>query len=250
MAGYISVNISRKFMSYHVLVVEDDVVTRTKLAGYFQNEGYTVSEAESGDEMRDMLKQHSIDLVMLDINLPGSDGLMLTRELRSQSDIGIILVTGRTDSIDKIVGLEMGADDYVTKPFELRELLVRVKNLLWRISNARNASVQQPQEHNDNIVRFAEWTFDIQRRALSRNGEPVKLTKAEYELLVALSSHPNQVLSRERILNMISHRVDAPNDRTIDVLIRRMRAKMEFDPKNPQIFVTVHGEGYMFAGDA
>ena len=90
---------------------------------------------------------------------------------------------------------------------------------------------------------------DIQRRALSRNGEPVKLTKAEYELLVALSSYPNQVLSRERILNMISHRVDAPNDRTIDVLIRRMRAKMEFDPKNPQIFVTVHGEGYMFAGD-
>lgn len=237
-------------MSYHVLVVEDDAVTRSKLVGYFQNEGYQVSEAESGEQMREMLDANSVDLVMLDINLPGEDGLMLTRELRSQSDIGIILVTGRTDSIDKIVGLEMGADDYVTKPFELRELLVRVKNLLWRIAAARNLSgVASKDKQDDSIVRFGEWTFDVQRRALSKNDEPVKLTKAEYELLVALSTYPNQVLSRERILNMISHRVDAPNDRTIDVLIRRMRAKMEFDPKNPQIFVTVHGEGYMFAGD-
>ncbi|MEZ9232575.1 two-component system response regulator TorR [Vibrio amylolyticus] len=237
-------------MTYHVLVVEDDAVTRSKLAGYFKNEGYTVSEAENGEEMRAALQQAPIDLVMLDINLPGSNGLMLTRELRSQSDIGIILVTGRTDNIDKIVGLEMGADDYVTKPFELRELLVRVKNLLWRISTTKNAhQSKDTAEADENLVRFSEWTFDIQRRALTRDGVPVKLTKAEYELLVALSSHPNQVLSRERILNMISHRVDAPNDRTIDVLIRRMRAKMEYDPKNPQIFVTVHGEGYMFAGD-
>ncbi|MGF1694694.1 two-component system response regulator TorR [Vibrio kyushuensis] len=237
-------------MTYHVLVVEDDAVTRSKLVGYFQNEGYAVSEAENGEEMREVLQKKPIDLVMLDINLPGSDGLMLTRELRGQSDIGIILVTGRTDNIDKIVGLEMGADDYVTKPFELRELLVRVKNLLWRISTAKNAtSVAVKKNEDEKVIHFSEWTFDIQRRALSREGVPVKLTKAEYELLVALSSYPNQVLSRERILNMISHRVDAPNDRTIDVLIRRMRSKMEYDPKNPQIFVTVHGEGYMFAGD-
>ncbi|GAL20286.1 two-component system response regulator TorR [Vibrio maritimus] len=236
-------------MKYHVLVVEDDVVTRSKLAGYFENEGYLVSEAEDGQTMRQVLEESSIDLVMLDINLPGEDGLMLTRELRSQSDIGIILVTGRTDSIDRIVGLEMGADDYVTKPFELRELLVRVKNLLWRISLARKQPVLEESVQNEHVVHFGEWTFDKQRRSLTNNGDPVKLTKAEYELLVALSTYPNQVLSRERILNMISHRVDAPNDRTIDVLIRRMRAKMESDPKNPQIFITVHGEGYMFAGD-
>ncbi|WP_375750284.1 two-component system response regulator TorR [Vibrio sp. HN007] len=237
-------------MSSHVLVVEDDVVTRSKLVGYFQSEGYSVSEAESGEQMREILAEENIDLVMLDINLPGEDGLMLTRELRSQSDIGIILVTGRTDSIDKIVGLEMGADDYVTKPFELRELLVRVKNLLWRISLVRTGGGNNDSDEDDgNVIYFGDWTFDIQRRALTRDGEPVKLTKAEYELLVALSSYPNTVLSRERIINMISHRVDAPNDRTIDVLIRRMRAKMEYDPKNPQIFVTVHGEGYMFAGD-
>ena len=233
-------------MGYHVLIVEDDAVTRSKLVGYFQHEGYQVFEAENGEEMRELIKSSSIDLVLLDINLPGEDGLLLTRELRSQSDIGIILVTGRTGNIDKIVGLEMGADDYVTKPFELRELVVRVKNLLWRIGSARQA---KPAASANKLVRFAHWTFDIPRRSLTKEGKPVKLTKAEYELLVALSSYPNQVLSREKILNMISHRVAAPNDRTIDVLIRRMRAKMECDPKNPQLFVTVHGEGYMFAGE-
>ncbi len=237
-------------MSSHVLVVEDDVVTRSKLVGYFQKEGYQVSEAEDGQQMRGILAEKEIDLIMLDVNLPGEDGLMLTRELRSQSSIGIILVTGRTDSIDKIVGLEMGADDYVTKPFELRELLVRVKNLLWRISLVNQ--IPEDKEHVDisgNTVYFGDWVFDIQRRALCKDGEPVKLTKAEYELLVALTTHTNKVLSRERILSLISHRVDAPNDRTIDVLIRRLRSKMEYDPKNPQIFVTVHGEGYMFAGE-
>ncbi|UTV28904.1 two-component system response regulator TorR [Photobacterium atrarenae] len=238
-------------MSHHILVVEDEVVTRAKLVGYFENEGYQVSEAESGDRMREIMASERIDLVMLDINLPGEDGLLLTRELRSRSEVGIILVTGRVDSIDRIVGLEMGADDYVTKPFELRELLVRVKNLLWRIGLAEKAREQGTSVTQDsNIISFGDWQFDINRRALTHHGEPVKLTKAEYELLVAFSSHPNVVLSRERILNMLSHRVEAPNDRTIDVLIRRMRAKMESDPKNPQIFVTVHGEGYMFAGDS
>lgn len=238
-------------MSHHILVVEDEVVTRAKLVGYFENEGYQVSEADSGDRMREIMASERIDLVMLDINLPGEDGLLLTRELRSRSEVGIILVTGRVDSIDRIVGLEMGADDYVTKPFELRELLVRVKNLFWRIGLAEKAREKGTSVTQDsNIISFGDWQFDINRRALTHHGEPVKLTKAEYELLVAFSSHPNVVLSRERILNMLSHRVEAPNDRTIDVLIRRMRAKMETDPKNPQIFVTVHGEGYMFAGDS
>lgn len=146
--------------------------------------------------------------------------------------------------------LALGADDYVTKPFELRELLVRVKNLLWRIALTNKPIVEADEsDQSGKTVYFGDWVFDIQRRALSKEGEPVKLTKAEYELLVALTTHTNKVLSRERILNMISHRVDAPNDRTIDVLIRRLRSKMEYDPKNPQIFVTVHGEGYMFAGD-
>ncbi|WP_028025391.1 two-component system response regulator TorR [Enterovibrio calviensis] len=236
-------------MSYHILVVDDEVVTRTMICGYFEKQGYSVSQAADGREMHKIMNDRHVDLVLLDINLPGEDGLMLTRDLRSKSDVGIILVTARTDSIDRIVGLEMGADDYCTKPVELRELLVRVRNLLWRISRSNNATVIEslPRE-NDKIVNFNGWTFDIDRRALSNAYDAVKLTKAEYEMLVAFTANPNRVLSRERLLNLISHRVDAPNDRTVDVLVRRLRNKIEAEPKKPQLFITVHGEGYMFAG--
>ncbi|MCE9924803.1 two-component system response regulator TorR [Aeromonas rivipollensis] len=234
-------------MSYHILVVEDDAVTREKLTGYFEREGYRVTAVENGQEMRAVLAQQEVDLVMLDINLPGEDGLLLTRELRARSTVGIILVTGRSDAVDRIVGLEMGADDYVTKPFELRELLVRVKNLLWRISLA--AAATRVAEPLDDAVYFGPWRFDIPRRQLSKDGVPVRLTKAEYEVLVAFVAHPGRVLSRERILTLISHRGDGPSDRTIDVLIRRLRGKMELDPRDPQLFVTVHGEGYLFAGE-
>ncbi|WP_421304152.1 two-component system response regulator TorR [Aeromonas veronii] len=234
-------------MSYHILVVEDDAVTREKLTGYFEREGYRVTAVENGQQMRAVLAEQPVDLVMLDINLPGEDGLLLTRELRARSTVGIILVTGRSDAVDRIVGLEMGADDYVTKPFELRELLVRVKNLLWRISLAA-AAPSEPAVADD-AVRFGPWRFDIPRRQLSKDGVPVRLTKAEYEVLVAFVAHTGRVLSRERILTLISHRGDGPSDRTIDVLIRRLRGKMETDPRDPQLFVTVHGEGYLFAGE-
>lgn len=237
-------------MSHRILVVEDEAVTRSKLCGYFENAGYSVHEASDGARMRTVLATEDIDLVMLDINLPDEDGLSLTRELRSHSDIGIILVTGRTDTIDRIVGLEMGADDYVTKPFELRELLVRVRNLLWRVSLTEQARTGPPEEDSgkDDATRFGPWCFDIPRRRLSRDNKPVKLTKAEYEVLVAFIAYPNRILSRERLLNLISHRVDSPSDRTIDVLVRRLRNKMETDPKNPELFITVHGEGYLFTG--
>jgi two-component system, OmpR family, torCAD operon response regulator TorR len=233
-------------MRPHILVVEDDAVTREKLVGYFEREGYRVSAAGDGKEMRALMARDSVSLVMLDINLPGEDGLLLTRELRAQSTVGIILVTGRSDAVDRIVGLEMGADDYVTKPFELRELLVRVKNLLWRIALMGS---QTQAEESDDAVRFGPWRFDIPRRQLSKDGIAVRLTKAEYELLVAFVAHPGRVLSRERILSLISHRGDGPGDRTIDVLIRRLRGKMEQSPQDPQLFVTVHGEGYLFAAD-
>ncbi|MEL3923674.1 two-component system response regulator TorR [Aeromonas enteropelogenes] len=234
-------------MSHHILVVEDDAVTREKLTGYFEREGYRVTAVENGQEMRAVLAELEVALVMLDINLPGEDGLLLTRELRARSTVGIILVTGRSDAVDRIVGLEMGADDYVTKPFELRELLVRVKNLLWRISLAA-ATPCEPAPADD-AVRFGPWRFDIPRRQLSKDGVPVRLTKAEYEVLVAFIANAGRVLSRERILALTSHRGDGPSDRTIDVLIRRLRGKMEQDPRDPQLFVTVHGEGYLFAGE-
>lgn len=233
-------------MRHHILVVEDDVVTREKLTGYFEREGYKVTAVEDGQGMRAALAEQDIALVMLDINLPGEDGLLLTRELRARSTVGIILVTGRSDAVDRIVGLEMGADDYVTKPFELRELLVRVKNLLWRISLA--TAVQGASEPDDDAVCFGPWRFDIPRRQLTKDGVPVRLTKAEYEVLVVFVAHAGRVLSRERILSLVTHRGDGPSDRTIDVLIRRLRGKLEEDPRDPQLFVTVHGEGYLFAG--
>ena len=238
----------------HILVVEDEEITRAKLVGYFQHAGYQVSEAENKAQMQAILDKQHIDLIMLDINLPDEDGLLITRNLRSQSNIGIVLVTGRTDSIDKIVGLEMGADDYVTKPFDLRELLVRVKNILWRISLAEQslsnqASAIVDEEEDDDLFHFGDCSFDIPKRKLLKGQKAIKLTKAEYDILVAFVANPSRVLSRDRLLNLVEHRVEAPNDRTIDVLVRRLRNKIEDNPKDPELFITIHGEGYMFAAD-
>ena len=228
--------------STHVLIVEDEDVARTKLAGYLETAGYRVSEAVDGRGMREVLGGDPVDLVLLDINLPGEDGLELTRFIRSSRDVGIILVTGRTDDVDRIVGLEIGADDYVTKPFNPRELLARVKTLLRR-TGARAPSV------SDSLT-FSGWRFDVRsRRLVSPAGEKVALTRAEFELLSALIAHPGTVLTRERLLGCITHRSWDPGDRTVDVLVRRLRRKLEGDPKSPELIITVHGEGYMFAAE-
>ena len=228
--------------NFHIIITEDEPVTRAKLAGYFENEGYRVSEAANGDEMIALLEREDADLVLLDINLPGEDGLFLTRWLRGQSDIGIILVTGRSDEVDRIVGLEMGADDYVTKPFNYRELLARVKNLLRRATAARRAG------RDERLRQFAGWRFDLDTRKLtSPGGKKVELTRAEYELLAALIRHPGVVMSRDRLLDCIFHRKWDTNDRTIDVLVRRLRQKIEENPAAPEIITTAYGEGYLFA---
>jgi two-component system torCAD operon response regulator TorR len=230
--------------THHLLIVEDEPVTRTRLVEYFRGEGYRVTAAENGAAMRQVVEAMPVDLVLLDINLPDEDGLVLAREQRSRSQAGIILVTGRADEVDRIVGLEVGADDYVTKPFNLRELLARVKNLLRRIDAAR-----VPDENNA-IKQFAGWRFDIPRRRLTSSaGEPVALTRGEYQLLVALVNHPGIVLSRDRLLENITHRSWSPSDRTVDVLIRRLRQKIETTPADPEIIVTVHGEGYVFTAE-
>ena len=224
---------------YHIVVVEDDAVTRTKLAGYAEAAGHRVSEAEDGDGMWRILERDAADLILLDINLPREDGLDLTRKLRAQSRVGIILVTVRTDEVDRIVGLEIGADDYVTKPFSPRELIARVKCVLRRAAEG----AREPASGR----RFAGWVFSVAaRKLISPAGETVQLTRAEHELLAALVGHPGQVLSRERLLALITHRSWEPGDRTIDVLIRRLRRKIEQDPRNPELIVTMHGEGYMF----
>jgi two-component system torCAD operon response regulator TorR len=226
----------------HILIVEDDPVTRAKLAAYFIAEGYRVSEAEDGAGMREILAANPADLLMLDINLPDEDGLALTREQRERSEIGIILVTGRTDSVDRIVGLEMGADDYVTKPFDQRELLARVKNLLRRVRRSSGGGEAKP------VRRFLGWTLDLDNRTLQdQAGNFVDLTRAEFKALTLLSAHPGRVLSRDRILHEIARRDWDPADRTVDVVVRRLRHKLNDDSRHPKIIATSHGEGYLFA---
>lgn len=228
---------------HHIVIVEDDPITRAKLSGYFLAEGYKVSEAGDGDEMRSIMQRQPADLLMIDINLPGEDGLRLTREQRERSDVGIILVTGRTDTVDRIVGLEIGADDYVTKPVEHRELLARVKGLLRRIGKGRLPA-------STGTRSFYGWALDLSRRSLqSPDGDFVELTGAEFKLLSVLTANPGQVLSRERLLHEISRREWDASDRTVDVLVRRLRRKLNDNPRAPRIIVTAHGEGYFFVPD-
>lgn len=228
---------------HNILVVEDDPVSRETLAAYLRKAGYKVSEAENGDGMRQALAKNDVDLVMLDLSLPGEDGLSLLRELRRQSEIGVIIVSGHDDDVDRIVALEMGADDYVTKPFNARELQARAKNLIRRTLAARSESPDQP------VKRFCGWTLDVPHWTLTNpSGQEVRLTRGEFELLVAFASRAGRVLTRDSLLDYVSHRDWAPNDRTIDVLVGRLRRKLETDPQAPRLFVTIHGVGYVFTG--
>ncbi|MFP1483304.1 two-component system response regulator TorR [Escherichia coli] len=213
-------------MPHHIVIVEDEPVTQAQLQSYFTQGGVSVSVTASGAGLREIMQNQPVDLILLDINLPDENGLMLTRALRERSTVGIILVTGRSDRIDRIVGLEMGADDYVTKPLELRELVVRVK-ICSGESTSRDKLNRTLQ---DNCYRFAGYCLNVSRHTLERDGEPIKLTRAEYEMLVAFVTNPGEILSRERLLRMLSaRRVENPDLRTVDVLIRRLRHKLSTD---------------------
>lgn len=227
-----------------LLVVDDDPITCKRLEAYFTAEGYVVFLAHNGQEMWQVLDRHDIAVLLLDVGLPGKDGLELARELRARDDVlGIILVSGRDDDVDKIVGLESGADDYVTKPFNARELLARVKIVLR--GARRQASKRVPHS-----LKFGRWVFDISQRRLSdQQGQPEVLTRGELDVLSALASHGGEVLSRERLMQTVSHRSWDPGDRTIDVLISRLRDKLEDDPKKPKLIMTVRSEGYVLMND-
>ncbi|MFS8182252.1 response regulator [Pseudovibrio denitrificans] len=228
----------------HILVVDDDLTSRVVLSGYFETEGYRVSEAEDGAQMRSVFAGGDVDLIMLDIRLPDDDGLTLLKEVRKQSDVGIIMVTGRTDEVDRIVALEMEADDYVIKPFNPRELLARSKNLLRRVKAAR-----VPVVADERVLSFAGWSLDLDKRGLqSPEGEDVRLTRGEFELLSALVENKGRVLTRDNLLDHLNHREWDPSDRTVDVLIGRLRRKIEVNPKDPSLIRTVHGVGYVFTG--
>ena len=226
----------------HILFVDDQREICDLVQEYLSSEGYRVSTAHDGAGMRRLITHDPVDLVILDLMLPGEDGLTLARSLREESSVGIIILTGRGETVDRIIGLEMGADDYLPKPFHLRELLARVKSVLRRASTrSEDRQASRPR------ARFAGWNLDLStRELLSPSGEEVRLTTGEFDLLAAFVNNANQVLTRDRLLDLARNREAGPFDRTIDVQVGRLRRKLEEDPQRPTMIKTVRGSGYIF----
>lgn len=231
-----------------ILIVEDEAVTRNMLKNIFEAEGYQVFEATDGSQMHDILAEQTINLVIMDINLPGKNGLMLARELRETTEVALMFLTGRDNEIDKILGLEIGADDYITKPFNPRELTIRARNLLNRTMSEEKEAIAKPQ--NIEQYRFNGWTLDINSRSLiSPEGEENKLPRSEFRALLHFCENPGKIQTREDLLLKMTGRKLKPHDRTVDVTIRRIRKHFEDHPTTPEIIVTIHGEGYRFCGE-
>lgn len=228
----------------HLLVVDDDPRIRQMLTRYFEDEGYVVRAASNGPEMRASLRQENIDIILLDWVLPGGeDGLDLAREIRAQSDIPIIMLTGRDDVVDRIVGIEVGADDYIAKPFHLREVHARLKSILRRRQQAPRGRENEPSD----VIRFEGWQLDIgKRQLLSADNNEVELTAGEFDMLVVFSRHAGRVLSREFLMESTRGRNLEVYDRTIDAQIARLRKKIEADPAHPRLIKSVRGVGYVF----
>jgi DNA-binding response OmpR family regulator len=239
----------------HILVVEDDGYVREVLDIYLRGEGYRVTLARDGNEMRAILAAGPVHLVIMDLRLPGEDGFALTRYLREQYTVGIIILTTRNQTVDRVVGLECGADDYVTKPFEERELLARIRSVLRRIGALSEGAAPR---HNESAttthiqpLSFHGCTLD-ERAGLFRGRDPdgTLLTGNECRLLAHLVRCAGQVQSREDLMAAVLRRQWDPLDRSIDVLITRLRAKIERDPKHPVIIKTIRGTGYLLVPDA
>ena len=230
----------------HILVVDDHRDIREPLAKYLEKNGLRVSVAEGGEAMRRILKTAAIDLVVLDIMMPGEDGLSLCRHLREATALPVILLTAMAEDTDRIVGLEVGADDYVTKPFNLRELLARIKAALRR-TNATPPGERDAAPPTRRLA-FDRWIFDTDRRELiDEKGVSVPLSTAEFRLLTAFVKRPGIVLSREQLLDLTSGRAAEVFDRAVDNAVSRLRRKIEADPKAPALIKTVWGGGYTFA---
>jgi two-component system aerobic respiration control protein ArcA len=226
----------------HILLVEDEEVTRFNLRNLFEAEGYQVSEATDGESMDAMLQKHHINLVVMDINLPGKNGLILARELKKNVELGLIFLTGRDSDIDKILGLEIGADDYLTKPFNPRELTIRARNILNRISLSKS-------EIDTTTLKFNGWHLDSNSRKMtSPTGETVSIPRGEFRALRLLIKHSGQIVTRQQLIKEMTGRDLRTNDRTVDVTIRRLRKHFEVDDNSPELINTIHGEGYRFVG--
>jgi len=230
----------------HILIVDDEREIRELLGRFLTQHGYRVSLAAEGKEMERTLTTARIDLIVLDVMMPGDDGLILCRRLRANSNMPVIMLTAMSDDTDRIVGLEMGADDYLPKPFNPRELLARIKAVLRRANSL-------PDTGNitltDTLV-FDRWQFETARRELlDQNGVTLSLSTAEYDLLMAFVEHPQRVLSRDQLLDLARGRESQLFDRSVDTLVSRLRRKLERDPKKPELIKTVWGGGYMFTAD-
>ncbi len=229
-----------------ILIVEDEAITRNTLKSIFEAEGYDVFEACDGTQMHKILSTQGINLVIMDINLPGKNGLMLARELREHTDTALMFLTGRDNEVDKILGLEIGADDYITKPFNPRELTIRARNLLQRTMQENHKTANQHIEQ----YRFNGWTLDLNSRSLiNPEGEEYKLPRSEFRAMLHFCENPGKIQTREELLRKMTGRELKPQDRTVDVTIRRIRKHFEDHPDTPEIIATIHGEGYRFCGD-
>jgi len=228
----------------HILIVDDDAEIRSLLGEYLRKNGYEASVAADGKGMWALLARRRVDLIVLDLMLPGDDGLTLCRKLRSESDTPVIMLTARGEETDRIVGLEMGADDYLAKPFSPRELLARIKSVLRRTrSLPLNLRADEARE-----IGFAGWTLDtVARQLVSADGETLALSGAEYRLLRVFLSHPNHVLTRDQLMLLSKGHEADPLDRSIDINVSRLRHRLGDDPSDPAIIKTVRGEGYVLA---
>jgi two-component system OmpR family response regulator len=235
--------------THHIAVLDDEPDITQLLANYLQGHGYRVTQLHDGSSLIELMSADPPALVLLDLGLPGEDGFSIARRLREHWRCGLVIVTGRGDAVDKVVGLEVGADDYVTKPFDLRELLARIRAVLRRVEPneppppPRVAAPAQPARDK---VRFAGWELDVgARRLTSPQGQDVQLTTGEFDLLRAFADHAGRVLSRDFLLEQTRRREAGPFDRTIDVQVGRLRKKLEADPEDPQIIKSVRGAGYI-----
>ncbi len=229
----------------HILVVDDHQDIRDLLGSYLEQHGYTVRLADGGEQMRRHLQQSNIDLVVLDVMMPGEDGLSLLRQLRDTQGPPVIMLTAMSEDADCVLGLELGADDYVTKPFTPRVLLARIKAVLRR--PAKDDSSSSASESANNVLRFKDWELDLHQRQLTRHdGLLIPLSSSEFALLQAFLAHPQQVLSRDQLLTLTKGREAQPFDRSIDNQISRLRRKIEIDAQKPTLIKTIWGGGYMF----
>ena len=229
--------------SHHIAIVDDEPDLREGVATYLRRHGFAVSEADGGEALSQLMAERGVDLVVLDINMPGEDGFSIARRLRAAGPVGIVMLTANTDLVDRVTGLEVGADDYLSKPFELRELLARIRALLRRLSAGGAPPATMGRE-----VRFGRCVLNLDSRKLyDLGGSPVPITPMEFDLLRTFAENPDRALSRDRILDLAHSKEMEVFDRSVDLRIVRLRRKIEVDPAVPQVLKTVRGAGYMFS---